>query len=833
MTTPKQRFPDGILVTGYVLLALSLLMFSFPFMGLPKATDSGYFMINFALAGFYFILLWGSGRLRKGREGLHPLLLFLVLFLVSAYALNRDITVFDESITWFAALQVLLCINYLAFAFFDRLPAWLQHTMCFILGIAMVVFFYLACYLLPLYLMGMLAFFALGISLHTFVPLLFCIYTVVLIRKKARINNKYWMSFGAGSAAVVMFCCIFLVSFISTTNKINNAYRKAGVLSESGLPAWVVAAQQVPRNWVTEKALKADLVYSVPKGGSIDNMFWRMPSRSFGEQMKHDPLVMIGTMLGGRPNISEDNRIKILESLYNARHQAQERLWSGDNLYTEHVKTAVQVWPQLCLSYTEKLVTVTNKSMHSAWNNTEEAIYTFHLPEGAVVTALSLWIEGKEAKGLLTTKEKASQAYRTIVGYERRDPSVVHWQEGNTVSVRVFPVIAGQSRLFKLGFTAPLGRKNGKLEYENVYFDGPSVAKAREDISVDFLQSPKGFIAPASFATQGEKITKTNGAYEADWKIQLEEEPISTASFSFNGKSYTIRPYERQRIPCKFDAVYLDVNATWTKEEFTRSFELFHDKLVYVYDNGLELLSGENQDLYFNKLSENRFSVFPLHVIAGNSLLVSKSAFTSPNLDDLKDSRFFTDLRAYLQENTKVKLFNIGTHLSPYLRSLKEYRVFEYESGNLDDLALLAREGVFAQDIENGQRVVIDAADIAILQSPGEQTNSAPDHLMRLFAYNHIMQQMGRRLVTGEALNEDLVQEAKEAYVVSPVSSLVVLETQQDYDRFNIEESANSLKNASLQSKGAVPEPHEWALIIISVIVIGYIRFKPLAKVKL
>ena len=51
--------------------------------------------------------------------------------------------------------------------------------------------------------------------------------------------------------------------------------------------------------------------------------------------------------------------------------------------------------------------------------------------------------------------------------------------------------------------------------------------------------------------------------------------------------------------------------------------------------------------------------------------------------------------------------------------------------------------------------------------------------------------------------------------MVSPVSSLVVLETQADYDRFDIVDSKNSLKNASMKGNGAVPEPGEWAIIIL------------------
>ena len=65
-------------------------------------------------------------------------------------------------------------------------------------------------------------------------------------------------------------------------------------------------------------------------------------------------------------------------------------------------------------------------------------------------------------------------------------------------------------------------------------------------------------------------------------------------------------------------------------------------------------------------------------------------------------------------------------------------------------------------------------------------------------------------------MEDELIDRAKEAYVVTPVSSLVTLETQKDYERFDIEAPGkNSLKNASIKQSGAVPEPHEWVLIAI------------------
>ena len=97
---------------------------------------------------------------------------------------------------------------------------------------------------------------------------------------------------------------------------------------------------------------------------------------------------------------------------------------------------------------------------------------------------------------------------------------------------------------------------------------------------------------------------------------------------------------------------------------------------------------------------------------------------------------------------------------------------------------------------------------------------------MRLFAYNQIMQKLGSSGLTKAYTDSTLVDEAHEAYVVSPVSSLVVLEKQADYDRFNIKDNGKSLKNASLKNNGAVPEPGEWAMIIIIAAVFVLFMFK-------
>ena len=66
-----------------------------------------------------------------------------------------------------------------------------------------------------------------------------------------------------------------------------------------------------------------------------------------------------------------------------------------------------------------------------------------------------------------------------------------------------------------------------------------------------------------------------------------------------------------------------------------------------------------------------------------------------------------------------------------------------------------------------------------------------------------------------DSLDKNLIDLASNANIVTPLSSLIVLETEEDYKRFNIEKNKEGLGNASMNNAGAVPEPEEWALMAI------------------
>ena len=809
-------FQDRRLVTGWICVTISLLLFCVPLLFPENEVAAGFFVFHFIFAIAYFFLPRLISYPENDERKIHYRFITLTLFLISAYALNRNTPVFADSATWYCILLILVMTNFLSSVFFAVIPLWCRYTSYFIFGIGTVLFLYLAIYLVPMYPVSILGLLAFGLSIHTFIPLFFTIATIKLAIQLAE-RRAYWVAFAGGFLSTITYCIIFITVQSLHTKEINRAVATAMIDGEDQLPLWVQMAQKLDNNEDVGQILKASLQSSPVNW----NMGWldMVPGsgRNFQrEKQFHDPLVQMASLFTKPVALPREESINILKSQYNARHQAQERLWSGNDLQTNAVVTNIQVWPEMHLSYTEKTMSVLNKPFANRWPGQQEGIYTFHLPEGGVVTSLSLWINGSEEKGILTTKEKAEVAYKTIVGVERRDPSVVHWQEGNTVSVRVFPVLPNEIRRFKIGVTAPLRIDEGQLAYDNIWFEGPDATDAAEAIRLEMMSSPKSFLHYAALQAENEKVYRATRDYKPIWSLRFDDPGLQPHSFAFNGATYSVLPYEKSRYPTQVTDIFLDINKSWTNKELEAVWEMVKSKRVWIYKDGFQQISEDNCNSYFEDLKSLQFSLFPFYQISDreHSLVISKSGEYSPNLSDLEGSPFFQALQTKMTEAKRVKLFHLGTLFSPYIRSLKEFRLFDFECGETVLLDKLIQDNHFVSDEETNDRVIIHAANLMIMKRQGEWPTTGPDHLMRMFAYNHIMHNYGARGLTKAAESEDIVVEAKEANIVSPVSSLIVLETQEDYDRFDIHKAQNSLKNASTSSNGAVPEPGEWLLIV-------------------
>src|SRR5690606_24552700 len=121
MRIANEKLKDPVYLTGLVLVAVSFLFYMVPLIypSSVSTASGGLFLVNFSITAIYLILLFVRGMIKRRSGKLHHIILFLILFLISAYSLNREMAVFEQSVPWFAVLLILICINYILFIFFE------------------------------------------------------------------------------------------------------------------------------------------------------------------------------------------------------------------------------------------------------------------------------------------------------------------------------------------------------------------------------------------------------------------------------------------------------------------------------------------------------------------------------------------------------------------------------------------------------------------------------------------------------------------------------------------------------------------------------------------
>ncbi|MBO0932174.1 XrtN system VIT domain-containing protein [Fibrella aquatilis] len=843
----KSVFRDEKYEVGVSLFTVSGLLFlSHDWLsqnGAARQDTMTWFMGHYALALVFGTVIFFNGGyayyVRHDRRQQASVWVSLVLWWLSAFALNRQMAVFEQSVPWLSWVIVGSGLLMVLHTWADILPRWGQQLLYAGLTGTWLLVVYQAVYVAQLYPISVPGLLVLGISIHTFIPALMAWVVGRQLWVAARQRPYLRHAVVAGLLVPLNLLVIFLLNWHHTVAKLNQVQRTAALRQTNDLPDWVQMAQQLHPGPVTDRILKTNIVYGTTP--------W---TRSFGDLTVlddvrlHDPLVVIAHNLFPVPVLDGPSGAKLLRTVSKEHYGTETKLWSGRNLTTTQVATQVKIWPQYRLGYTEKTLWVQSAAQ---WGN-REVLYTFHLPEGSAVSALSLWIDGREAPARLTTQTKADSAYKTIVGVESRDPSVVTWQEGNRVTVRVFPVMPGKVRQVKIGITSPLQLIDSQLVYRNPWFEGPDASKATETVNLSFDTEPT---ALTMRGLSGEVMNRTltrERDYQPDWSLEFTPPPLSPEPFRLDGKAYQVGAYRSAIHPFWPTDLYLDVNESWTADEFSAICETVdsqHTIRLWVVNDGLLKVTPTNRDSLFAELVKKPFSLFPIDRInsPATALLITKGA-DGPTLADLNGSLMADRLaKKSVSLLAPINAVNLGVVLPPYLKTLTELGVLHMVTTNLTQLrdtyltrqqfptntaapdeVSLPNSGMVIRQLNTGQQ----ADNQRVLVSNKPQTASlAPDHLLRLFTYNQLMQRVGRRYFDKAYRNDStLAAVAQKGHVVSPVSSLVVLETQQDYDRFDIKKDQNGLDNATLKQDGAVPEPHEWAMLVVVALLVGWFYAK-------
>jgi XrtN system VIT domain protein len=740
----------------------------------------------------------------------------LVLFSLSAHALNlTEIRVFEPYVPWMQGYVWLIHGAVLLFPYRGQLPDWGNYALFFLNGAGLVLCIYLTIFLGPLILIAIPASIALGLSLHATVPLWLSL----------RLGASYWQvgqlpyakrAYWAG----IMLPLMVLVGFMQQWQATQDQITRPNQVASADLPRWVAVAQQLPDHFLTEQVLLNEGINQQGLWGS-DWGLGILGNGGRGEFRRHDPLGIMARALYGELPITRQDLGLIMEARYDARHMTHRRLWRGKDLMTSSVSSTIDLYPTFRLAYQEMTLRIRNTTKRRLGRQ-QEAVYSFHLPPGAVASSLSLWVEGEERPSVLTTRAKADSAYETIVGIERRDPALLHWQEGNRVTITIFPCTPEEERQVKIGFTMPLIHRDGQLTLPNVPFDGPATWQAEQqtDVHLHGIDEAEGLRLPLHWSKISATHWRHQGRYQAQWLLSLNAPALSQESFSWQDQTYRLQVPSLEQEPWRPQRIYLDINATWSNWAIEQVWALVEDHEIYVFAPSATRLTADNRKALVALLRQQRFTLPPLYQIEdpAQSLVISASTGNTPLLSDLDGTEYATNMGEWLSQLAQpLRWVNLSEDLAPFAQTLYDLRVINLHRCDRAGLETLLEKRLFPRLPESPNHMYLPSAEVQVVQASGAgPTTEAPDHLFRLFAYQKLLRSIGRAYYDRAALEESWLRQAEAAFIVSPVSSLLVLETDEDYERFGIDPNRNTLGNAIATSAGTAPEPHEWVLILLA-----------------
>jgi XrtN system VIT domain protein len=198
-------------------------------------------------------------------------------------------------------------------------------------------------------------------------------------------------------------------------------------------------------------------------------------------------------------------------------------------------------------------------------------------------------------------------------------------------------------------------------------------------------------------------------------------------------------------------------------------------------------------------------------------LIITKSGTFSANFEELEDSNYLQKIKTEAKQRN-IRVINISADINPFWQTVKEQKYVDYFQTSLKNSLQLIEKHQFIQFKTDTSSVNIEPSQISIQENPKDSfsKNNGPNHIYRMYAFGKVLDEQVK-IQTDTLVSNQYVELAKEANIVTPISSLIVLETDEDYKKNGIDKNINTLGNASINNDGSVPEPHEWLLIIIGI----------------
>jgi hypothetical protein len=456
-----------------------------------------------------------------------------------------------------------------------------------------------------------------------------------------------------------------------------------------------------------------------------------------------------------------------------------------------------------------------------------EARSQIALPPGAVVSRLTLWIEGEEREAAFAGRREVRQAYESVVS-RNRDPVLVTTAGQDRILMQLFPVPARGEMKVRMGMTLPLtlrGSQEGELKlpffHERNFDIGQQLRHAAWIESKSPLRSGLATAARADGAFLFRSDVEDARLGTASSVIVVERDTASDA-WAVDGKEsgYFVRQSIRDHAAVAPSKVIVVVDGSASMSEaaprvakaFATMPQGIELELLIAHDEVMEgptrltgaAIAEQLQEFDYGgghdntealargidrALAQPNSTVLWIH--GPQPVLLSTEEAL---LQQLERRSKFPPLYE-LQVRPGVNL--LGEKLEGRLTTLS------LRDEDLQPLLLGWRPGARRIVV---QRERLKTADGVVMQ-PDTITS---DHLIRLWANDEVA-----RMLSATSRRQDAVALAQQYQLVTPVSGAVVLETQQQY-------AAAGLEPVPPGTVPTIPEPETWALIVIVLLVLAY-----------
>ncbi len=439
----------------------------------------------------------------------------------------------------------------------------------------------------------------------------------------------------------------------------------------------------------------------------------------------------------------------------------------------------------------------------NTWHSDREARMRIALPHGAVVSRVTLWINGEECEAAFGTRGQVRRAYESVVR-RNRDPLLVNVSGPDQVQVQCFPVPREGEMKIRIGVTIPMdvasGGKSARLPAPAILERNFSVANdlpglpAAESVAFDNALPQRCYYAEDGFAAlEGSAILQTAGQ-ENGWEPKRIAVVVDTSASMKDSMPAVLA--ELGNLPQGVEREYWIVGDETPAEPVAR------------LDGGIECVGGRPNLRTLIKAAASLGA-------RGESAALVWVHGPQPVADETGDA-----LAAALNKAEKVRFFNVQVTEGPC--PLVESLPHSERIVSLASEVLAARKaGDFGKtsiiaSALNGDGLSVTREKVAKGEVP-EDAPLATKHLGRLWA----AEETALLYRPGHPMTIKATQElALPWHIVTPVTGAVVLESQKQYED-------NGLEQVNAESVPTVPEPSSVLCLAVALgVLLGVMAFR-------